>query len=153
MKNSRQIFNTNRRDIYCFADSLDLCRQLLEGGGRIIQLREKKLDDNDFLNLAVAMQKIVRQYAEAALIINDRVDIALDMGADGVHVGQSDEYFLSVLARAPEEMIVGISVDNLSQALDAQAAGATYVGAGSVFPTPTKKDAELMGLEELRRIT
>jgi thiamine-phosphate pyrophosphorylase len=153
MKHLRNIFSTQKRDMYCFADSLSLCEQLLQGGARIIQLREKKLDDARFRQLALDMQKLIRSRDDAVLIINDRVEIALQIEADGLHVGQSDENYLSILDRAPDGMIVGVSVDNLAQALDAQTAGATYVGAGAIFPTPTKEDAQFMGLEGLRRIT
>jgi thiamine-phosphate pyrophosphorylase len=153
MKDVRNILSVKKRDMYCFADSLKLCKQLLEGGAKIIQLRDKKLDDDKFQLLAAGMLELVHSYSNAVLIINDRVEIALDIGADGLHVGQSDQHYREVLRQAPSQMIVGVSVDNLQQALDAQSAGATYVGAGAVFSTPTKPDAEFMGLTELKRIT
>ena len=137
--------------IYCFADNLTLCRKLLEGGAKIIQLRDKKADDRSFARLAADMLAMTKAY-DAVLIINDRVKIAIDIGADGIHVGQKDEQYREVIRRVPENMIVGVSVDTVGQAVDAQKAGATYLGAGSVFPTLTKSDAVIIGLETLHKI-
>ncbi|MCJ7829866.1 MAG: thiamine phosphate synthase [Desulfobacterales bacterium] len=152
MTGKKSPFSTFRRDLYCFADSPDLCRRLLEGGARIIQLREKHLDDPGFHRLGAEMQALVREYPEAVLIVNDRVEIALELGADGIHIGQEDENYREVIRRVPPEMIVGVSVDTAAEAIVAQEAGATYVGAGSVFPTPTKPDAQIIGIEALHRI-
>ena len=147
------VFNRQERSLYCFADSLPLCKSLLDGGARIIQLRAKGLTDSRFRGLAEEMQAMVRSYpAPAALIINDRADIALDIAADGLHLGQSDSDYRRVLKAAPSDMMVGVSVHTAAQAIEAQAAGATYVGAGAVFSTITKSDAQLIGLEELKRI-
>ena len=152
MTGKKATISTSRRDLYCFADSADLCRRLLEGGARIIQLREKQLDDSGFRRLGVEMQALVREVPGAVLIVNDRVAIALEIGADGIHIGQADEDCREVIRRVPPQMIVGVSVDTAAEAIAAQAAGATYVGAGSVFPTPTKPDAQIIGIEALRRI-
>ncbi len=153
MKPDSPVFSREKRSLYCFADSLPLCRSLLDGGARIIQLRAKKLNDSVFHKLAEEMQMMIRRFpGPAALIINDRVDIALDIQADGLHLGQDDSDYRSVIKAAPPGMIIGVSVGNSAEALDAQAAGADYVGAGAVFPTATKSDAQLIGLEELRRI-
>ena len=153
MKPDFPVFSREKRSLYCFADSLSLCRSLLDGGARIIQLRAKGLEDSVFRDLAEEMQMLIRRFPEpAVLIINDRVDIALDMQADGLHLGQDDSDYRSVIKAAPAEMIIGVSVGNTAEALAAQDAGAAYVGAGAVFPTATKSDAQLIGLEELRRI-
>jgi thiamine-phosphate pyrophosphorylase len=152
MIDGKSLFAPNRRGIYCFADSVALCEQLLKAGARIIQLREKHLDDNAFGRLAEAMLAAIRRYDDAVLIVNDRVEVAIAVGADGIHIGQQDWHYRDVMERISEEVIVGVSVDTVDQALDAQAAGATYLGAGSVFPTPTKKDAVLIGLDGLTRI-
>lgn len=152
MTGKKSPFGTSRRDLYCFADSPGLCRRLLEGGARIIQLREKHMDDPGFRRLGAEMQTMVRQYPEALLIVNDRVEIALELGVDGIHIGQEDENYREVIRRVPPEMIIGVSVDTAAEAIAAQKAGATYIGAGSVFPTPTKPDAKIIGIEALRRI-
>ncbi len=153
MKPDSPVFSRKNRALYCFADSLPLCRSLLDGGARIIQLRAKGLNDSAFRELAEEMQMTIRRFPEpATLIINDRVDIALDIRADGLHLGQDDSDYRSVIKAAPPGMIIGVSVRNTVEALDAENAGAAYVGAGAVFPTVTKSDAQLIGLEELRRI-
>jgi thiamine-phosphate pyrophosphorylase len=149
-------FFTELRGIYCFADNLPLCRKLLEGGANIIQLRDKTANDHSFARLAKDMLSLTKAY-NAILIVNDRVDIAIGIGADGIHIGQEDEQYREVIRRVPENMIVGVSVDTVGQAIDAEKAGATYLGAGAVFPTPSKSDAVLIGLETLsdivRRVT
>lgn len=139
--------------MYCFADSLELCETLLAGGARIVQLRAKSIGDTEFRQLAAAMQDMIRlRYPEAALIINDRVDIALEIGADGIHVGQDDLDFRVVIERARPQMIVGVSARTVEQAVAARQAGASYIGAGAVFATRTKSDARVIGVETLREI-
>lgn len=152
MKNKKAFFQTGKKDIYCFADNLELCRKLLDGGAKIIQLREKNIDDRGFYNLAERMLSLVRTYNEAILIINDRVEAALELKADGVHIGQKDENFHKVINRLPDDMIVGVSAHNIKEALDAEQAGATYLGVGAAFSTPTKPDASVIGIEGLRSI-
>ncbi len=152
MKNKKAFFQTGKKDIYYFADNLELCRKLLDGGAKIIQLREKNIDDRGFYNLAERMLSLVRTYNEAILIINDRVEAALELKADGVHIGQKDENFHKVINRLPDDMIVGVSAHNIKEALDAEQAGATYLGVGAAFSTPTKPDASVIGIENLRSI-
>lgn len=102
-------FKAARPRICFFADSLDLCGTLLEAGARLIQLRAKTAGDASFRRLARSMQESVRRYPDAVLIVNDRVDVALEIGADGVHVGQDDEAYGKVIGRVPPGMIVGVS--------------------------------------------
>jgi Thiamine monophosphate synthase len=102
--------------MYCFADTPDLCDRLLQAGARIIQLREKKLDDQRFYELGRAMLDRVRRFEGAVLIVNDRVDVALRLEAHGIHIGQEDEHYRRVIQKAPPSMIVGVSVDNAEQA-------------------------------------
>lgn len=148
----RYTFSTDDRNLYCFADNLKLCQQLLDGGAEIIQLRVKLINDDTFFELAKDMKKLVQKYPKAIFIINDRVDIAIEVQADGVHVGQEDEDYLSVIKRIPGDMITGVSVDNAEDAIKAEIAGATYVGAGAVFPTSTKSDSVVIGTERLQEI-
>jgi thiamine-phosphate pyrophosphorylase len=110
------------------------------------------LHDRAFYQLAEEIVLMVRRYDDAVLIINDRVDIALKVKADGIHIGQEDENYREVISRAPKTMIVGVSVDTVNEAIEAEQAGATYIGAGSIFPTPSKSDAKLIGIEILRQI-
>lgn len=151
-RTKKQIFQTKKYELYCFADSLSICKQLLEGGVRVIQFRHKYLDDEAFYRLSLDMLNLTKNYDDGIFIINDRVDIAIDIHADGIHVGQEDEDYRQVIQRVPDHMIVGVSVDTVQEAIDAQQAGADYVGAGAAFPTPTKSDATVIGLDTIREI-
>jgi thiamine-phosphate pyrophosphorylase len=152
MRNSKDIFLRNPGRIYCFADSVTLCRTLLEAGARVIQLRHKTAADDTYRRLALEMLACVRSFEDAVLIVNDRVDVAMEVGADGIHVGQEDLDFKKVIRRAPASMIVGVSARYPDLAESAAAAGATYVGAGAVFPTPTKPEAVVIGLKGLQAV-
>lgn len=149
---ARERFLRGAGRIYCFADSIELCTELLQAGARVIQLRCKTAGDNHLRRLARQMLAQVRRREDAVLIINDRVDIAMEIGADGVHVGQQDEDCRSVVRRVPPEMIVGVSARYPEKALAAQKAGAAYVGTGSVAATATKPEAAVIGLEGLRAV-
>jgi thiamine-phosphate pyrophosphorylase len=152
MPNNREIFLRTPSRIYCFADTVELCRRLLEAGARVIQLRHKTADDATFRHLAAEILTCVRHFENALLIVNDRVDIALEVGADGIHVGQEDLDFREVIRRAGPSMIVGVSARYPEPARAAAAAGATYVGAGAVFATPTKPEAVVIGLQGLQAV-
>lgn len=123
----------------------------LQNGVTCIQLREKELDEVSFLAEAIEHAKLCKQY-KVPLIINDNVDIAIKCGADGIHVGQEDMQALDVRKRVGNDMIVGVSVHSVEEALEAVADGADYLGLGSVFSTSTKLDVELMPPETLRAI-
>jgi len=152
MRNAVDIFLRTPARIYCFAETVVLCRTLLEAGARVIQFRHKTADDAAFANAAREMLDCVRSYDDAVLIVNDRVDIALDIGADGIHVGQEDLDYREVVRRAPASMIVGVSARYPDLAQSAAAAGATYVGSGAVFATPTKPEAAVIGLKGLQAV-
>jgi len=148
----KNVFRNCSNRIYCFADTVELCRVLLNAGARVIQLRHKKADNDTFKRLAVEMLAIVRSFEDAVLIVNDRVDIALEVGADGVHVGQEDETSRDVARRIPPEMILGVSARHPELARQAAVDGATYVGTGAVFSTATKPESVVIGLEGLRAV-
>ncbi len=149
---AKSIFSSHPGRIYCFADTPEMCRVLLGAGARVIQLRHKTAGDGEFRRLARAMLTEVRRVADALLIVNDRVDIAIEVGADGIHVGQEDLDAREVLQRAPQAMLLGVSARTPAEACAAAAAGADYIGAGSVFATPTKADAVVIGLSGLREV-
>lgn len=151
-RNPKDIFLRNPGRIYCFADNAALCRTLLDAGARVIQLRHKTADDPAFRRIAAELLALVRSFEDAVLIVNDRVDIALEIGADGIHVGQEDRNYREVLSRAPAAMIVGVSTRTPDLARAAAGAGATYVGAGAVFATPTKPEAVVIGMPGLRQV-
>ncbi|KOR77928.1 thiamine phosphate synthase [Peribacillus frigoritolerans] len=123
----------------------------VSGGVSIVQLREKNNSSLSFYKKASALKQLLNGLS-IPLVINDRVDIALAVGADGIHIGQDDLPLPVVKKMVPEDMIVGVSVSTLEEALEAERNGADYIGVGSVFPTKTKKDATLMALEDLGEI-
>ncbi|MCU6601302.1 thiamine phosphate synthase [Peribacillus frigoritolerans] len=125
--------------------------QSVSGGVSIVQLREKNNSSLSFYEKASALKQLLNELS-IPLIINDRVDIALAVGADGIHIGQDDLPLPVVKKIVPEDMIVGVSVSTLEEALEAERNGADYIGVGSVFPTKTKQDATLMALEDLGEI-
>jgi len=125
--------------------------QSVSGGVSIVQLREKNNSSLSFYKKASALKQLLNELS-IPLIINDRVDIALAVGADGIHIGQDDLPLPVVKKMVPEDMIVGVSVSTLEEALEAERNGADYIGVGSVFPTKTKQDATLMALEDLGEI-
>lgn len=123
----------------------------LKGGATFIQLREKKLDKEDFLKEAIEIQALCREY-HVPFVINDDVDIALQMDADGVHVGQSDMEAGDVRAKLGPEKIIGVSAQTVEQAVLAEQRGADYLGVGAVFPTGSKDDADDVSHDTLQAI-
>lgn len=123
----------------------------LKGGATFIQLREKELDEADFLEEAKEIQKLCREY-HVPFVINDNVEIAAAIGVDGVHVGQSDMEAGDVRRRLGPDKIIGVSAQTAEQALRAQEHGADYLGVGAVFPTGSKADATEVSRETLEEI-
>ena len=124
----------------------------VRGGASIVQLREKRLDRAAFLEEARRFTALCRRLG-AISIINDQVEIALESGADGVHVGQSDLEAGQVRRMLGPGKILGVSAHTEEEARRAQAAGADYLGAGAAFATGTKADAKPISRETLRAIT
>ena len=123
----------------------------LKGGVTFVQLREKQLDDASFLKEAVELKELCRRY-HVPFVINDNVEIALLMDADGVHVGQSDMEAGDVRAKLGPDKIIGVSAQTVQQAVLAEQRGADYLGVGAVFPTGSKDDADDVSFETLRAI-
>lgn len=130
---------------------LEQVQEALDGGATCIQLREKQLDDKTFLQEAIEIQKLCKEY-HVPFIINDNVDIAKTMHADGIHVGQSDMEALDVRKALGNDVILGVSAQTVEQAKKAEAHGADYLGVGAVFPTGSKDDAEDVSYETLKAI-
>ena len=131
--------------------TLDIVRQALVGGVTLIQLREKDLPLRDTLELARDVRALTKPYG-CLLIINDRIDVALAAGADGVHLGLDDLPIDAARSIAPD-LIIGASSHTIKEAEAAQAAGASYVNIGPIYPTQTKNWTEAyLGIEGLRRI-
>ena len=123
----------------------------LKGGATFIQLREKNLDDEAFYQEALEIQKLCREY-KVPFVINDNVELAKKIGADGVHVGQSDMEALDVRKVLGDDKIIGVSAQTVEQAELAEKHGADYLGVGAVFPTGSKDDATEVSFETLKAI-
>jgi len=123
----------------------------LKGGATFIQLREKTLDEQSFLKEAIEIQKLCKSY-HVPFVINDNVDIALKIDADGVHVGQSDMEASDVRKKLGDDKIIGVSAQTVEQAVLAEQRGADYLGVGAVFPTGTKLDATDVSYDTLKAI-
>lgn len=123
----------------------------LAGGATCIQLREKTLSDEEFLEEAFRVKELCRNY-KVPFIINDNVEIALKCGADGVHVGQKDMQAAKVRERIGADRILGVSAQTVEQAVLAEKNGADYLGVGAVFSTSTKEDARPVSHETLKAI-
>lgn len=123
----------------------------LKGGATMVQLREKHLDRETFKTEALELKELCRRYS-VPLIINDNVELTLEIGADGVHVGQEDLEAGRARALLGPDKILGVSAHSVEEALRAQEAGADYLGAGAVFPTDTKDDVSVLPYERLKDI-
>lgn len=138
--------------LYFVTDALGAERALpaaFDGGVDIVQLREKEAPDSDAVDAGRRLRQLCDQH-DALLIVNDRPDLALECGADGVHVGQDDEPLASVREQVGPELIVGISTHSPEQVQAALESPADYLAVGPVYATPTKEGREPVGLELVR---
>ncbi len=126
-------------------DSIGTCEKLLKFGAKMIQYRAKNLTSKEMLQECFQIRKLTQQ-ANALMIVNDRVDIALIVGADGVHVGQDDIPPSFLRKIVPKDFIIGLSTHSLEQVLSQEIDFADYIGVGAVFETKTK-DAVVIGIE------
>ena len=134
------------RDFYkCVEDAI-------KSGVTMVQLREKSISGKDFLYRAIKLRELTRKY-NTTFIINDRIDIAMIVDADGVHIGQSDIDALSARKLLGEDKIIGVSARSLKEARVAKENGADYLGIGAMFSTSTKEDAKLVSFDTLEEIT
>ena len=115
----------------------------LKGGATCVQLREKHLDDADFLQEAIEIHGLCQQYG-VPLFINDNVDVAVKCHAEGIHVGQEDMAAAQVRQRVGDEMMIGVSVHSVEEALEAVRHGADCLGVGAAFSTHTKADVDVL---------
>ena len=129
----------------------DCVGQAIAGGATFVQLREKDASRDEIVELGKELAAICRA-AGIPFVIDDEVEIALEVGADGVHVGQEDMACEKARAMLGPDALVGVSAQTVEQALAAQAAGADYLGVGALIPTPTKPDAVDVTFDELRAI-
>ncbi|MGC8570821.1 MAG: thiamine phosphate synthase [Caldivirga sp.] len=137
-------------DSYTIKSHVEAAKVFLEGGVRIIQYRRKEGSIRQMLNEAREIRKLCNQYG-AVFIVDDRVDIAILSDADGVHVGLEDAPVDEVKRRF-SGIIIGASASTVDEAKAGEAAGADYLGAGSIFPSPTKPDYKILGLNGLKNV-
>ena len=145
---SLYLVTDNSDDVEKFLNTIE---EAIKGGTTVVQIREKTADTLDFYNLALKVKEITEKY-NVPLIINDRVDVALAVDADGVHVGQSDMPCDVTRKLIGEDKILGVSAATIEEAKKAQKDGADYIGTGAVFPTQTKDDAPKVTKKELKEI-
>ena len=152
-------FDKNMLPVYAVTDRtwldgrtlIEVTEQAIAGGATCIQLREKELDKESFLQEAETLKALCESY-KIPFIVNDDVDIAVRCEADGVHIGQHDMEAAKVRELIGQDMILGVSAQTVEQALKAEKDGADYLGVGSVFSTGTKADADDVSLSELKAI-
>ena len=134
--------------------TLEIVSAAVDGGASVVQLREKDCSTRDFIEQALAIKEFLKDRA-VPLIINDRVDVAQAVKADGVHLGQTDMPLETAKRILGDSMIIGISAESLQDAIDAEKGGADYLGVSPIYATPTKTDTAaplgLKGLGEIRK--
>lgn len=136
---------TGRQSLYEQVESA------LKGGATCVQLREKDLNEEDFLQEALEISALCKRYS-VPFFINDNVEIAIQCHADGIHVGQNDLNAAQVRQRVGEHMLIGVSVHSVAEALEAVKNGADCLGVGAMFSTSTKTNANVLSPETLRDI-
>lgn len=129
----------------------ECCESAIKGGATFIQIREKELESEEFISEAKKIKKLCKKY-NIPFAVNDNVDVAMSVDADGVHVGQKDMRAKNVRELIGDEKILGVSVQTAEQAKKAEADGADYLGVGTVFPTNSKSDAEYVDWKTLKEI-
>ena len=139
------------RDLMAVSDIETLVDEACAGGATLVQLREKHAGREEFTSLARRVKRIADAHG-AGLVINDAAEVAAAVGAAGVHVGQDDMSVADARDIVGEDAVVGVSASTLSEAVRAQADGADYLGIGAMCFTPTKPDAHVTDMDELRRI-
>ena len=153
IKNSMLLYAvTDRAWLKENEDLTSVCESVLENGATFLQIREKDLDEGTFEQEAEALKKLCARY-HVPFVVNDSVEIALDIDADGVHVGQSDLKGRDIRSMIGTEKILGISAGTVEEAIAAEKAGADYIGVGAVFGTSTKKNARNLSIEKLQEIS
>ena len=130
---------------------LEQVEDALKGGVTCVQLREKELDEETFLQEAMEMKALCEKY-NVPFFINDNVEIAVKCKADGIHVGQEDMAAAQVRQKVGEDMMIGVSVHSVEEALEAVRNGADCLGVGAMFSTSTKIDVDVLPKEIVRAI-
>lgn len=141
---------TDRRD-KTDEEFLNIIEEAIKGGTTIVQLREKTASTKEFYDLALRVKEITSRYG-VPLLINDRIDIALAVDSEGVHIGQDDMPADIAREIIGEDKILGVSASTVEEAKKAEIDSADYIGSGAVFPTATKDNADSVSKDELKEI-
>lgn len=153
-------FTKKQLNLYLVTDRHWLANRNLEddvekailGGVTMVQLREKNIDNDSFIELAKKVKQVCNKY-KVPFIINDNLEVALAVDSDGIHIGQDDLPASLVRQKIGPNKILGVSAHNLDEAIAAKKAGATYLGAGAMFSTTTKDNTTNLSIEQLQTIT
>lgn len=153
-------FTKEQLNLYLVTDRHWLANRNLEddvekailGGVTMVQLREKNIDNDSFIELAKKVKQVCNKY-KVPFIINDNLEVALAVDSDGIHIGQDDLPASLVRQKIGPNKILGVSAHNLDEAIAAKKAGATYLGAGAMFSTTTKDNTTNLSIEQLQTIT
>ena len=146
------LYLVTEQNLLFAANKIETCvEEAIKGGCTLVQLREKTASSKEFYETALRVREITLRL-NVPLIINDRLDIALAVDADGVHIGQDDLPLDKARRILGNEKIIGVSAANLKEALAASNMGADYLGVGAMFTTPIKPDAKLVTIDELKLI-
>ena len=132
-------------------DFYNCIEEAIKGGVKIVQLREKNISTKDFYEKALKVKEICKNYG-VLFIINDRLDIAQAVGADGVHLGQSDMPIEEARKILKDNFLIGATARNIEEAKKVELSGADYIGSGAIFGTSTKDNAKKLEIEELKKI-
>ncbi|MDC7235324.1 MAG: thiamine phosphate synthase [Spirochaetales bacterium] len=139
-------------ELYGFASSPEEAVPLLKAGVKIIQYRNKVQTHKEIVNSVKELIRMASSFRDVKIIVNDSLEAALESGADGVHLGQDDGDSKEVCSCYGDQLIIGVSIDTVEEALEAQKHGVSYIGAGAVYGSRTKKDAPFMGVPLLTEI-
>ena len=139
------------RQVLAGRNELDIASQIIRGGVKVIQLRDKQGNKGELLPIAQKIRNLCSK-SNVLFLINDYLDLALAVDADGLHIGQRDLPLPIIRKELPIDKITGCSVTTVAQAIKAQSQGADYIAVGSIFPTTTKKEATVVGIDRLKEV-
>ncbi len=150
------IYLVTNRELCGQRSLMEVVHQAIQGGVSVIQLRDKHVSNEEFIAMALPIKKLANT-ANVPLLINDRVDVAIALGADGVHIGQNDMPYSTVAQLMGPNAIIGLSVETLDHVMQAEKLPVSYLGVSPIFKTPTKTDTigewGLEGLKKIRSIS